>query len=41
MSARRLGGEWADVVDRVWAFGPQRVGSCMLIDSRPGVTSTS
>ncbi|KZT11987.1 translation elongation factor 2 [Laetiporus sulphureus 93-53] len=38
---KEVGGEWADVVDRVWAFGPQRVGSCMLVESRPGVTSTS
>ncbi|KAI0372238.1 translation elongation factor 2 [Pilatotrama ljubarskyi] len=33
---RQAGGEWADIVDKIWAFGPQRMGSCLLIDSRPG-----
>ncbi|KAJ8501960.1 hypothetical protein ONZ51_g289 [Trametes cubensis] len=33
---REAGGEWADIVDKIWAFGPQRMGSCLLIDSRPG-----
>ncbi|KAI0356432.1 translation elongation factor 2 [Trametes cingulata] len=33
---RQAGGEWSDVVDKIWAFGPQRMGSCLLIDSRPG-----
>ncbi|KZT73840.1 P-loop containing nucleoside triphosphate hydrolase protein [Daedalea quercina L-15889] len=36
-----VGGEWADVVDKIWAFGPQRVGSCMLIDLRPGRQTNS
>lgn len=38
---REVGGEWADVADRVWAFGPQRVGSCLLIDSRSDAKSNS
>lgn len=30
------GPEWADVPERVWAFGPQKAGSCLLVDSRSG-----
>lgn len=30
------GGEWADVVEKIWAFGPQRMGTCLLIDARSG-----
>ncbi|KAI0647987.1 translation elongation factor 2 [Trametes meyenii] len=30
------GGEWTDIVEKIWAFGPQRMGSCLLIDSRQG-----
>ena len=33
---QKAGGEWVDIVDKIWAFGPQKVGSCMLIDARPG-----
>ncbi|KAI8986089.1 translation elongation factor 2 [Trametes punicea] len=33
---RQAGAEWTDVADKIWAFGPQRMGSCLLIDSRPG-----
>lgn len=29
-----IGGEWAGVVDQIMAFGPQRAGTCLLIDSR-------
>jgi ribosome assembly protein 1 len=28
------GPEWADIVDNVWAMGPQGAGECLLIDSR-------
>ena len=28
------GPEWAGIVDNIWAFGPQGVGECLLIDSR-------
>ncbi|KAG6910698.1 hypothetical protein DXG01_008742 [Tephrocybe rancida] len=28
------GGEWSDVPDRIWAFGPQKAGGCLLIDAR-------
>jgi ribosome assembly protein 1 len=31
---KEVGGEWEDIVDRVWAFGPQRAGGCLLIDAR-------
>ncbi|OSD07147.1 translation elongation factor 2 [Trametes coccinea BRFM310] len=33
---REAGGEWADVADKIWAFGPQQMGTCLLIDTRPG-----
>ncbi|KAH9936252.1 uncharacterized protein B0H18DRAFT_973049 [Fomitopsis serialis] len=35
-ACQEVGGEWVDVVDKIWAFGPQRVGSCMLVDLRSG-----
>ncbi|KAG5651192.1 hypothetical protein H0H81_009545 [Sphagnurus paluster] len=28
------GGEWTDVAERIWAFGPQKAGGCLLIDAR-------
>ncbi|KAF9267559.1 P-loop containing nucleoside triphosphate hydrolase protein [Marasmius fiardii PR-910] len=31
---REVGGDWDKVVDRIWAFGPQQAGGCLLIDSR-------
>lgn len=31
-----VGGEWADIPERLWAFGPLRAGTCLLVDSRPG-----
>ncbi|KAI0766400.1 translation elongation factor 2 [Trametes elegans] len=37
---REAGGEWADIVDKIWEFGPQRMGSCLLIDSRPAVPNS-
>lgn len=27
-------GEWEGIVDRIWSFGPQRAGGCLLIDAR-------
>ncbi|KAH9841508.1 P-loop containing nucleoside triphosphate hydrolase protein [Rhodofomes roseus] len=33
-TCEKVGGEWGDVVDKIWAFGPHRVGRCMLIDTR-------
>jgi ribosome assembly protein 1 len=31
---REQGGEWADITDRIWAFGPQAAGGCLLVDAR-------
>jgi len=31
---KEVGGEWADNDNRIWAFGPQGAGSCLLIDAR-------
>ena len=31
---KEAGGEWAEIVDKIWAFGPQRMGTCLLIDAR-------
>ncbi|PPQ99188.1 hypothetical protein CVT26_014111 [Gymnopilus dilepis] len=31
---KEVGGEWADVAERIWAFGPQKAGACLLIDAR-------
>lgn len=31
---RETGGEWEDIADRIWAFGPHNAGGCILIDSR-------
>ncbi|KAG6903265.1 hypothetical protein C0995_000160 [Termitomyces sp. Mi166 len=35
------GGEWADVTERIWAFGPQKAGGCLLIDNRKSGTPFS
>lgn len=35
------GGEWTDIVDRIWAFGPRGAGGCLLIDARKDVIPTS
>jgi ribosome assembly protein 1 len=31
---QQVGGDWADLADRIWAFGPHGAGGCLLIDSR-------
>lgn len=31
---KEVGSEWVDAADKIWAFGPQRAGACLLIDSR-------
>jgi ribosome assembly protein 1 len=36
-----VGGEWKGVVDKIWAFGPQKAGGCFLIDARKSSTSYS
>ncbi|KAH0832197.1 hypothetical protein J3R83DRAFT_13116 [Lanmaoa asiatica] len=35
------GGEWADIVDRIWAFGPHGTGDCLLIDARKDIIPIS
>ena len=29
-----VGGDWEGVAAKTWAFGPQKAGSCLLIDAR-------
>ncbi|KAG6845124.1 hypothetical protein H0H87_000551 [Tephrocybe sp. NHM501043] len=36
-----VGGEWCDVIDRIWAFGPQKAGGCLLIDARKSAAPLS
>ncbi|KAJ6557298.1 hypothetical protein DFH09DRAFT_1163674 [Mycena vulgaris] len=31
---REAGGEWTDIAERIWAFGPQNAGGCILVDAR-------
>ncbi|EIW81293.1 P-loop containing nucleoside triphosphate hydrolase protein [Coniophora puteana RWD-64-598 SS2] len=31
---KAAGGEWSDVAKRIWAFGPQGAGGCILVDAR-------
>ncbi|KAG1776182.1 P-loop containing nucleoside triphosphate hydrolase protein [Suillus placidus] len=35
------GGEWVNISDRIWSFGPRRAGSCVLIDDRKDTTPLS
>ncbi|KAG8908436.1 Cytoplasmic GTPase/eEF2-like protein (ribosomal biogenesis) [Tulasnella sp. 403] len=37
---KKAGAEWADVADKLWAFGPHRVGPNILVD-RMGGSNTS
>lgn len=37
----KLTGEWAQMSDKVWAFGPQGAGGCLLIDARSNVITNS
>lgn len=36
-----VGGEWNGIVEKLWAFGPQKAGGCLLIDARKSTTSFS
>ncbi|KAF8073628.1 P-loop containing nucleoside triphosphate hydrolase protein [Lyophyllum atratum] len=38
---QEVGGEWSDITERVWAFGPQKAGGCLLIDARKSTTPFS
>ncbi|KAH9942913.1 P-loop containing nucleoside triphosphate hydrolase protein [Amylocystis lapponica] len=40
-TCKKAGGEWADIADHIWTFGPQRAGGCILIDIRPDVVPIS
>ncbi|KAF9534535.1 hypothetical protein CPB83DRAFT_931762 [Crepidotus variabilis] len=31
---KKAGSEWEDLADKIWAFGPQKVGGCVLVDAR-------
>ncbi|KAJ7134421.1 P-loop containing nucleoside triphosphate hydrolase protein [Mycena epipterygia] len=31
---QEVGGEWTDIAERIWAFGPQNAGGCVLVDAR-------
>jgi len=31
---KEVGGEWVGNDNRIWAFGPQGAGGCLLIDAR-------
>lgn len=33
---KKAGPEWQDISERVWAFGPQSAGGCVLVDAREG-----
>lgn len=35
------GGEWVNVIDRIWSFGPRHAGGCVLIDCRKDTTPLS
>ncbi|KAF6757551.1 translation elongation factor 2 [Ephemerocybe angulata] len=38
---REAGGEWEGIADKIWAFGPQKAGGCLLIDARKPKTFVS
>ena len=33
-TCKAVRGEWEHIVDRIWCFGPQKIGGCLLIDAR-------
>ncbi|KAL0960835.1 hypothetical protein HGRIS_005851 [Hohenbuehelia grisea] len=33
-SCKDAGSEWRNIAERIWIFGPQKVGGCLLIDAR-------
>ncbi|KAG2123351.1 P-loop containing nucleoside triphosphate hydrolase protein [Suillus cothurnatus] len=35
------GGEWVNISDKIWSFGPRHAGSCILIDYRKDTTTLS
>jgi len=38
---KEVGGEWEGIVEKIWAFGPQKAGGCLLVDNRKGSGSKS
>jgi ribosome assembly protein 1 len=35
------GGQWEGLTDKIWAFGPQKAGGCVLVDARNTSTPQS
>ncbi len=33
---QEVGGEWDGVDEKIWAFGSQSAGGCMMVDARKG-----
>ncbi|KAF5345545.1 hypothetical protein D9758_012021 [Tetrapyrgos nigripes] len=31
---KQVGSEWEKIAEKIWAFGPQKIGGCILIDAR-------
>lgn len=38
---QEAGNEWENITERIWAFGPQKAGGCVLIDARTSPVSHS
>lgn len=38
---RDAGGEWKELTNKVWSFGPHWAGSCILVDTREQVSPQS
>ena len=41
VKCKEVGGEWEDITDSIWAFGPQKAGGCLLVDARKSSASKS
>jgi len=38
---QEVGGEWKELEETIWAFGPQGAGGCVLVDARKGASPNS
>jgi len=38
---KEAGGEWKDICNRIWSFGPRHAGGCVLVDCRKDTTPLS
>ncbi|KZT28887.1 P-loop containing nucleoside triphosphate hydrolase protein [Neolentinus lepideus HHB14362 ss-1] len=38
---QEVGGEWKELDETIWAFGPQGAGGCVLVDARKGASLNS